>query len=49
MATIEMSANPIVKALKKPCEKFTKEDIKSYIKKTISSTLILCMLVVMAV
>ena len=33
MATIEMSANPIVKALKKPCEKFTKEDIKSYIKK----------------
>ena len=33
MATIEMSANPIVKALKKPCEKFTTEDIKSYIKK----------------
>ena len=33
MATIEMSANPIVQALKKPCEKFTKEDIKSYIKK----------------
>lgn len=33
MATIEMSANPIVQALKKPCEKFTNEDIKSYIKK----------------
>ena len=32
MATIDMSANALVTALKKPRDKFTKEDIKKFIR-----------------